>query len=120
MIYEMTVQIRVTDVEEGRQWYETFLKRQPDFMPHEGFVEWELITGSWLQVAEGTPSEGSGPLRIGVVSMEKERERVMQELGVEFFEIYSREEVPVKWGTFSDPWGNRLGFFEYVNETEKA
>ena len=120
MIYEMTIQIRVTDIEEGCQWYESFIKRKPDFMPHEGFMEWELIPGSWLQVAEGTPSEGCGPLRIGVVSLEKERERVMQELGVDFFEIHSRAEVPVKWGTFSDPWGNRLGFFEYVSETEKA
>jgi hypothetical protein len=41
------------------------------------------------------------------------------EMGVELFEVYSREEVPVKWGSFSDPWGNRLGFFEYLDKTEE-
>ncbi|MGE7767539.1 VOC family protein [Peribacillus sp. NPDC096540] len=119
MIYEMTIQFRVTDIVEGQRWYETLLDRKPDFIPHEGFCEWELIPGSWLQVVEGIPSEGSGPLRLGVENIEKERDRISKELQVEFFEICSREEVPVKWATFTDPWGNRLGFFEYIRETEK-
>jgi len=40
-------------------------------------------------------------------------------LHIENFKIYSREEVPVKWGTFADPWGNLLGFFEYLDKTEE-
>lgn len=63
MIYEMTIQVRVLDIEKGQKWYQTLLKRELDFIPHEGFAEWELIPGCWLQVAEGTPAEGSGPLR---------------------------------------------------------
>lgn len=120
MIYEMTVQVRVPDIEKGQKWYRTFLKREPNFIPHEGFAEWELIPGCWLQVAEGTPAEGSGPLRLGVTDMEAERERLVRELHIDFFEIYQREEVPVKWGTFADPWGNRIGMFEYLDEEEKA
>ncbi|SES99091.1 hypothetical protein SAMN05216389_10479 [Oceanobacillus limi] len=96
----------------GQKWYETLLKREPDFMPHDGFAEWELVPGSWLQVAEGKPTEG-GPIRLGVLDIETERKRVIEELQVSEFEIYTREEVPVKWGTFADPWDNRLGFFEY-------
>lgn len=45
---------------------------------------------------------------------------MIHELQVEPFEVYQREEVPVKWGTFADPWGNRIGFFEYLDEAEKA
>ncbi|MFP7296902.1 VOC family protein [Neobacillus niacini] len=120
MIYEMTYQVRVTNFNKGLMWYKTLLNREPDFVPHEGFAEWELIPGCWLQVAEGTPANGSGPIRLGVLSIEEERNRMVEELNVdESFEIFSREEVPVKWATFTDPWGNRLGFFEYIDENEK-
>lgn len=115
MLSEMTVQVRVCDISEGLKWYRTLLEKEPDLVPHEGFVEWELIPGCWLQVAEGVPTTGSGPIRLGVADIEAERERIAKELNVERFEIYSREEVPVRWGTFADPWGNRLGFFENLN-----
>ncbi|MCM3758230.1 VOC family protein [Sporosarcina aquimarina] len=120
MIYEMTIQVRVANLNKAQKWYETLLNKNPDSVPHEGFAEWELIKGCWLQVAEGTPSEGSGPIRLGVMDIEKERSRIVKELKIEPFEIFSREEVPVKWGTFSDPWGNRIGFFEYKDEVEKV
>ena len=104
--------------EKGFNWYRKLLRREPEYVPHEGFAEWELIPGSWLQVAEGTPTEGSGPLRLGVTDLEAERNRVIDELGIEPFEVYSRKEVNAKWATFSDPWGNRIGFFEYLDKTE--
>ena len=25
----------------------------------------------------------------------------------------------MKWGTFKDPWGNQLGFFEYLDKREE-
>lgn len=119
MIFEITNQVRVTDFNEGYKWYEILLNKKPDFMPHDGFVEWELIPGCWLQVAEGKPSEASGPLRLGVPDLIAERDRLVKELGIDEFEIHSREEVSAKWGTFTDPWGNRLGFFEYLNKKEE-
>ncbi|RXJ04191.1 VOC family protein [Anaerobacillus alkaliphilus] len=119
MIFEMTNQVRVKNIQEGQMWYQTLFNRQPDFIPHEGFAEWEVIPGCWLQVAEGTSSEASGPIRFGVTDIEGERERLIEELNIDRFEIFSREEVPVKWATFTDPWGNRLGFFEYLNKNEE-
>lgn len=119
MIFEITNQIRVTNIQQGHKWYEILLNKKPDFIPHDGFVEWEIIPGCWLQVAEGTPSEGSGPLRFGVTNITAERDRLVKELGIEKFEIFSREEVPVKWGSFTDPWGNQLGFFEYFDKKEE-
>ncbi|SFE92118.1 hypothetical protein SAMN05428981_11064 [Bacillus sp. OV194] len=120
MIFEMTYQVRVSDFIEGLRWYKVLLNKDPDFTPHEGFAEWELIPGCWLQVSEGTTLEGSGPIRFGVLSIEDERNRMKKELNVETFEIFSREEVPVKWATFNDPWGNRIGFFEYINKDEET
>ncbi|MBH0155162.1 VOC family protein [Fictibacillus sp. 5RED26] len=113
MIYEMTVQVRVSNMKDGQKYYETLLNRAPDFTPHDGFAEWELLPNCWLQVAEGTPTVGNGPLRLGVVDLHAERKRLMDVLHIEEFEIFERVEVPVKWATFSDPWGNRLGLFEY-------
>jgi len=119
MIFEVTYQVRVTDFKEGRKWYETLLNKKSDFIPHDGFVEWEIIPGFWLQVAEGTPSEASGPLRLGCTDIIGERDRLVKELGIDEFEIYSREEVSAKWGTFADSWGNRIGLFEYLDKKEE-
>lgn len=119
MIFEVTNQVRVANFKEGQEWYEAVLNRKPDYIPHEGFAEWELIPGCWLQVSEETPAVGNGPIRFGVKNIEAERERLIKELGIEEFEIHSRSVVPVKWGSFSDPWGNQLGFFEYQNKTKE-
>lgn len=119
MFFEMTYQVRVPDIKEGQKWYEIFLNKAPDFIPHDGFAEWELIPGCWLQVAEGTPAEGSGPLRLAVKDIKGEKERLVCDLNVENFEILSRQEVPVKWASFTDPWGNRIGLFEYISKSEE-
>ncbi|MGE7771196.1 VOC family protein [Viridibacillus arvi] len=119
MIFEITNQVHVTDFKEGHKWYEALLSKKADFIPHDGFVEWEIIPGFWLQVAEGTPSEESGPLRLGVTDIIAERDRLVKELEINEFEIYSREEVSAKWGTFTDPWGNRIGLFEYLDKNEE-
>lgn len=119
MIFEVTNQIRVTDLVEGQAWYEGLLQKKPDFILNEGFVEWEVVPGFCLQLAEGTPGEGSGPLRLGVTDIVAARSRLMEEMGLAEFEIYSKEEVPVKWGTFQDPWGNSIGFFEYHDKLEE-
>lgn len=120
MFFEMTYQIRVPDFKKGYKWYETFLKKASDFVPNEGFAEWEIVPGCWLQLAEGKPADASGPLRLAVKDILAEQERVIQDLKVKPFEIFSSPGVPVKWGTFTDPWGNRLGFFEYLDKEEES
>lgn len=117
MAFEITTQVRVSNIDEGQKWYETLLNKKPDFIPHAGFIEWELIPGCWLQVAEGDLTEGNGPLRFGVTNIEAERERLIKDLQINNFEIHSRPEIPVRWGTFSDPWGNLLGLYEYLDKT---
>ncbi|WP_053219305.1 VOC family protein [Virgibacillus senegalensis] len=114
MIETVTFQVRVSDFDQGKKWYAEFLQKQPDFEPHQGFAEWELLPGCWLQVAEGEPAVGNGPLRVQTDSIEQERTRLLECGQVEDFTIYFREEVPVRWATFSDPWGNRLGLFEEI------
>lgn len=119
MIFEMTIQYRVLDFEKGQAWYTTLIGREPDFIPHQGFAEWELIPGCWLQLAEGEPGVRNGPLRLGVVDLMEMKTQLMTQLEIEDFDIHSRQEVPVKWATFSDPWGNLLGLFEYQDKEEQ-
>jgi len=119
MFFDMTYQVRVLDHEEGIRWYTTFFNREADFTPHEGFAEWEMLPGCWLQVAEGQPTQGSGPMRLAVVDLEDEVRRMQETLEIGNMEAFSRDEVPVKWTTFSDPWGNRIGLFEYRNKLEE-
>ena len=111
-VHEVTVQVRVLDFARGRAWYEGLLDRPPDFVPHENFCEWQLMPGMWLQVGQGQPARDSGPLRLGVDNLEGERDRVVALLEVPPFDIHQRPEVPVRWATFEDPWGNRVGFFQ--------
>ncbi|MER2058946.1 MAG: VOC family protein [Niallia sp.] len=119
MFFEMTYQIRVSDIAKGKKWYSTFFQREPDFIPHEGFAEWEILPGCWLQVAEGSPSKGSGPLRLAVKDIIFEQNRLRSELEIVDFQIEGREEVPVRWGTFQDPWENQIGLFEYNDKEEE-
>ena len=43
----VTFQVRVKNYNEGSKWYEHLFNRKPDFIPHEGFAEWEIVNGAW-------------------------------------------------------------------------
>jgi hypothetical protein len=119
-MFEMTIRFTVTDLERAKTWYTILLEREPDFIPHAGFLEWEIVSGCWLQLAETEESEyRNGPLRLGVKDLEAARERVMNALNIRHFDIHKRVGVPVQWGTFQDPWDNQLGFFEYLDKDEE-
>lgn len=94
------------------KWYKNLFDRKPDFVPHEGFAEWEIVPNTWLQVAKGQPTIGSGPLRLGVENIEAERERLMEALNFKIEEINSREGVPAIWCSFEDPYGNKIGLYQ--------
>ena len=117
----VTIQVRVRDYAGGVSWYERLLGRPPDFVPHGGFGEWELVPDCWLQLAEGEPASGSGPIRLGVDDLDAERTRVETELGVVVDESLSgRLDDIVRWCTFTDPFGNRVGFFEDLERWQAA
>lgn len=53
------------------------------------------------------------------MNIEEESQRLSKELGLQDINVHSRKEVPVKCTTFEDPWGNRIGLFEYLNKERK-
>lgn len=108
----VTFQIRVENYEQGIKWYEILFNREPDFIPHEGFAEWEIINGAWLQVAKGLPTNDNGPLRLGVEDIKSERERLINALNLKIEEVNTREGVPAAWCSFKDPDGNWVGLYQ--------
>ncbi|WP_054752237.1 VOC family protein [Piscibacillus salipiscarius] len=112
------MQLRVPEFDQGLKFYERIFGRKPDFVPHEGFAEWEVVPGAWLQIGEGEPTDNR-PIRFGVQDLEQAKSDIMAKFPISDFEVFSREEVPVKWGTFEDPWGNKIGFFEYLDQEEE-
>lgn len=109
-----TFQVRINALDEGRTWYERLLGREPDFVVQDGFVEWELVPGSncWLQVAEGEATPGNGPLRLGTSDIEAELARLQESLGIEVPDVHRAPDDIVRYCTFTDPFGNRIGLFE--------
>lgn len=110
----VTVQLKVSNFEEGISWYEKLLRRPPDLMFLGNFAEWEVMPNVWLQIAEGTPAVGAGALRFGVMDITSERARILNDLGIEVTEIEGLEGVPAIWCNFEDPCGNRLGLYQEI------
>ncbi len=111
----VTYQVRVADYKEGLRWYKTLFNRDPDFIPHEEFAEWEIVNGAWLQVAKGEATIGNGPIRLGIQDIHSERKRLMKSLNIKIEEVNTREGVPAAWCTFNDPYGNLVGLFQELD-----
>ena len=58
------------------------------------------------------PPIDSAPIRLGVININEERQRLMQELEIHIEEIQTREDVPAAWCTFKDPFGNDIGLYQ--------
>ncbi len=111
----LTFQIGVGDIDAGVAFYTRFLGRAPDFEPHANFAEWEVVTNAWLQInSERDVGSGVGPLRIEVDDIERALDQAVPTLAIDRPAVQHRDGVPVRWCTFSDPWGNRLGYFETI------
>ncbi|AVQ97745.1 ornithine monooxygenase [Oceanobacillus iheyensis] len=110
----VTFQVKITDYEKGIKWYEKLFNRKPDFIPHGDFAEWEIVPNTWLQVAKGEPTNGNGPLRLGVEDIENERRRLVEVLNIEIESVNTREGVPAAWCSFEDPYGNRIGLYQEI------
>ena len=59
MIFEVTYQIRVTDIKEGQKWYEIFLNKTPDFIPLDSLVSsTKQEDSSWYSTGTYITTEG--------------------------------------------------------------
>ena len=113
----MTLQIPVRDIEAGRRFYAALFGREPDFAPHEDFLEWRVLAGveSWWQVVGIV--DDFRPLatrvRLCVDDVRATARQVQTQLGVRPSRITTLPGV-VRFVDFDDPWGNHLGFYEDI------
>jgi predicted enzyme related to lactoylglutathione lyase len=113
----MTLQIPVTDIAAGRRFYTALLGREPDFAPHEDFLEWRVLAGVevWWQVIGIV--EDFRPLatrvRLCVDDVRVAARQAESQLGVTLSPVTTLPGV-VSFVDFDDPWGNRLGFYEDI------
>ncbi|GAA4286592.1 hypothetical protein GCM10022262_09510 [Georgenia daeguensis] len=111
----LTLQVYVPTEEAraARDYYAGIFGRAPEFEPHEDFFEWAPVAGQecWFQVAGRT---GAAPLtnriRFGVEDLAE---------AVAFLDVrrIPRSEPTqlsgvVAFVDFTDPWGNRLGYYQ--------
>ncbi|BCY11497.1 hypothetical protein L3i22_065850 [Actinoplanes sp. L3-i22] len=110
----MTLQIPVGDIDAGRRFYATLFAREPDFAPHEDFLEWRVLPGVelWWQVIAiaGPVSPLTTRVRLRVDDVRAAARRVASELGVIPSPVTTLPGV-VSFLDFEDPWGNRLGCY---------
>ncbi|BCJ48457.1 hypothetical protein GCM10010168_76170 [Actinoplanes ianthinogenes] len=113
----MTLQIPVGDIGTGRRFYATLFGRDPDFAPHDDFLEWRVLPGAelWWQVVAmpGAFRPLTTRVRLRVDDVHAAVRRAESELGVSVAPVTTLPGV-VRFTDFDDPWGNHLGFYEDI------
>jgi catechol 2,3-dioxygenase-like lactoylglutathione lyase family enzyme len=109
----MTVQLYVAERVAGRKFYTTLFGREPDFAPEEDFLEWRVADGAefWVQLVAGQQRPLPTRLRLRVEDIRAAIAWSRTALGVDPNEPEDLLGV-VSYTDFTDPWGNRLGFYQ--------
>jgi predicted enzyme related to lactoylglutathione lyase len=110
----LTVTVQVGETAVALAFYSGVLGREPDYVAHDDFHEWEVCERAWLQVSSGheTPAACSSRVRFEVADIAAEIER-LRALGVAVAEPTTLPDVVV-FTDFTDPWGNRLGLYQDI------
>ena len=111
----MTLQVYVpTDaLAAARTFYSDLFGTPSQFQPHDDFLEWAPIPGTelWLQVVGVVEAQPlTNRVRFQVDDIHQARKHLAR-LDVEHTEPIELPEV-VAFLDFSDPWGNRLGYYQ--------
>lgn len=113
MLSCLKYQLFVPDLEKGKEWYTKFVNGTPDY--NEGIYEWELKKGIYLQLMEGKLINEVDILRIRTENFEEEILR-LNKVGINEVEIEEGHR-DFNLVTVRDPWGNKIGFYEYQNNS---
>jgi len=107
MITHVLAVVAVTDISASREWYERLLGREPDNVPMDSLIEWQLADHGWLQVTDSY-SAGSAFINLAVDDLAGHLTDIAGR-GIRHGPI-----VPVSKGvelcTINDPDGNTITF----------
>ena len=98
--------IAVSDIEAGRSWYSKLFGREPDNHPMPNLVEWQVVDGGWVQVAEDPRRAGNSLLNLAVSDIE-EGVREVRECGLDPGEIVEANKG-VRLCAIADPDDNTI------------
>jgi glyoxylase I family protein len=70
--------VPVTDVERARRWYEMLFGRAPDNNPMPNLVEWQIVSGGWVQLFEDGEHAGSTVVNLAVDDLDTHIEELKQ------------------------------------------
>ncbi len=111
----MTIALNAGDNGDVLDFYTRVFGRGPDTAPMDDFLEWQICSGTWLQLSTGhdRPGGNNARVRFEVEDIDVAVERV-REAQVPIGEVVRVPDV-VAFANFSDNWGNALGFYELLS-----
>lgn len=109
----MTLQIEVGDTDRARHFYGALFGREPQYEPHDNFLEWKVANSeAWVQAVcvRGLVRPLQNRVRFRVTDVPAVHAELTSAL-VTVSTISVLAGV-VRFFDFADPWGNELGYYE--------
>ena len=109
----LQVYVPIEEARTAREYYSRLFGREPEFEPHDDFFEWAPIAGQecWFQVGGREDFEMlTNKIRFRVVDLSG-AVKFLEAAGIPHTEPSQLPGV-VAFVDFSDPWGNKLGYYE--------
>lgn len=111
--FTLQVYVPTDETAAARSFYSSLFGREPEFEPHDDFFEWAPIPGQecWFQVSGKDPASPLlNRVRFRVLDL-AEALSFLDSSGIERSEPSQLPGV-VAIVDFTDPWGNRLGYYQ--------
>ena len=111
----MTIALNAGRFDEVLDFYTRVFGHGPDTAPMDDFIEWQICTGTWLQLSTGHERPGANNARVRIEVDDIERAvRRMTDGAVPVGETVVVPDV-VAFANFSDHWCNALGFYQLLS-----
>ncbi len=98
--------VPVTDLDRSRQWYESLFGRAPDNNPMPTLVEWQVVSGGWVQVFADDRCAGFSFVNFAVDDLDAHIDELRQR-GLRPGEITDADKG-VRLSALFDPDGNTV------------
>lgn len=111
----MTIALNAGDTAAVLDFYTLLFDRGPDTAPMDDFLEWQICSGTWLQLSTGhqRPGANNARVRFEVDDIAASAAR-MAGAGIPVGETVTVPDI-VAFANFSDHWGNALGFYQLLS-----
>ena len=98
--------VPVAEIDRSRRWYEALFGRTPDNNPMPNLVEWQVVTGGWIQVFVDKDQAGSTVVNLAVDDLDAHVGELRQR-GLDPGETVDADKG-VRLTALGDPDGNKV------------